>query len=233
MAERKLYCGFVVEPTWNKGALVDQNDNVHYDRPLPNYIDYVLRQLAPFRSEIEGVIVASEHDVRWLLDGLPAAGYRVFVTDPESRPRFGFGQKVNAVALARELVSPRLPKGQVRPAKEALGLLPGLQELFAELAKVAAQFGGEGLRTALHETILKAARTQKLSLTATGGSIDVDPYELSIPRCRKLVAACFSHAAAAVGRKTVVRKLEGLDRRRRDEGAPSLLDTLGVGDLVA
>jgi hypothetical protein len=48
-----------------------------YQKRLPSQLAGILAQLATYRSEIKGLVVASTYHGYWLVDGLMESDYRV------------------------------------------------------------------------------------------------------------------------------------------------------------
>jgi transposase len=57
-------------------VLLNEQDQVIYQRRLSNDLPEMLAPLAPYQADIQGVVVASTYNWYWLVDGLMAAGYR-------------------------------------------------------------------------------------------------------------------------------------------------------------
>jgi transposase len=77
----KLYGGIDLHSNNSVIALLDETDNVVYQRCLPNDLTLMLAELAPFTPAIAGLVVESTHNWYWLVDGLMAAGYRMHLAN--------------------------------------------------------------------------------------------------------------------------------------------------------
>ena len=77
----KLYGGIDLHSNNSVIALLDEEDKVVYRRRLPNDLELVLAELAPFEDAIDGLVVESTYNWYWLVDGLMAAGYRVHLAN--------------------------------------------------------------------------------------------------------------------------------------------------------
>ncbi len=62
-------------------ALLDEDDRVVYRHRLANDAQAVVRALAPYRQEIEGLVVESTYNWYWLVDALMEAGYRLHLAN--------------------------------------------------------------------------------------------------------------------------------------------------------
>lgn len=77
----KLYGGIDLHSNNCVVTLIDEQDRVSYQKRLPNDLDYILLQLSPYQSTIEGLAVESTFNWYWLVDGLMAAGYTVHLVN--------------------------------------------------------------------------------------------------------------------------------------------------------
>src|SRR3972149_4790827 len=53
-------------------VIIDEADRIMYGRRLPNKLSGILAALAPYRDELDGVVVESTYNWYWLGDGLMA-----------------------------------------------------------------------------------------------------------------------------------------------------------------
>jgi transposase len=103
----------------------DEADRVLYRRRLPNELGRVLEALEAYREELAGVVVESTYNWYWLVDGLQAAGYKVYLANPAAMKRYD-GLKhsdddTDAAQLAHLLRLGILPMGYIYPlAQRAL-----------------------------------------------------------------------------------------------------------------
>ncbi len=63
-------------------VLLNEQDQVIYQRRLSNHLPTILEPLAPYHSDIKGVVVESTSNWYWLVDGLREADYRVHLANP-------------------------------------------------------------------------------------------------------------------------------------------------------
>ena len=77
----KLYGGIDLHSNNNVIALVDEKDEVVYQRRLGNDLSYILSRLAPYKETIRGLAVESTFNWYWLVDGLMEAGYKVHLVN--------------------------------------------------------------------------------------------------------------------------------------------------------
>jgi transposase len=93
-----------------------------YPKRLGNDLDYLLEQLAPYRAEVQGLVVESTFNWYWRVDGLMEAGYRVHLANTAAIQQYA-GLKYSddghdARWLAHLLRLGLLPEGYLYP-KEA------------------------------------------------------------------------------------------------------------------
>src|SRR5215475_9996586 len=63
-------------------VLLNEQDQVIYQRRLANHLPTILEPLAFYQADITGVVVESTYNWYWLVDGLMEAGYRVHLANP-------------------------------------------------------------------------------------------------------------------------------------------------------
>ena len=77
-----LYGGIDLHANNSVVVLLNEQDQVVYEKRLPNHLPTVLDLLDPYRAEIMGFVVASTYNWYWLVVGLMEAGYRVHLANP-------------------------------------------------------------------------------------------------------------------------------------------------------
>jgi transposase len=77
-----LYGGIDLHANNSVVALMNEQDEVIYQKRLPNDLPTILEQLAPYHADIEGLVVESTYNWYWLVDGLMEADYRVHLANP-------------------------------------------------------------------------------------------------------------------------------------------------------
>ena len=77
-----LYGGIDLHANNSVVALMNEQDEVIYQKRLPNDLPTILEQLAPYHADIEGLVVESTYNWYWLVDGLMDADYRVHLANP-------------------------------------------------------------------------------------------------------------------------------------------------------
>jgi transposase len=121
-AVRRLYGGNDLHSTNSVLALLDEKGKVVYRRRLPNELPILLRELEPYRAELEGIAVESTFNWYWFVDGLMDAGYRLHLANPAAMQQYT-GLKhadddTDAVWLGEMLRLGILPEGYIYPKAE-------------------------------------------------------------------------------------------------------------------
>jgi transposase len=73
----RLYGGIDLHSNNSVVVIQDEADRRLFEKRLRNDLPTILRALAPFASELEGIVVESTYNWYWLVYGLMAADYRV------------------------------------------------------------------------------------------------------------------------------------------------------------
>jgi len=115
----KLYAAIDLHSNQQTLMVLDEQDRQVHRRRLPNVLEVVLAELAPFQRELEGVVVESTYNWYWLVDGLMAAGYRVHLANTAALEQYE-GLKYgdddsDARWLAHCLRLGLLPEGYIYP----------------------------------------------------------------------------------------------------------------------
>jgi transposase len=118
----KLYGGIDLHSNNSVIALLDETDNVVYQRRLPNDLTLMLAELAPFTPAIAGLVVESTYNWYWLVDGLMAAGYPVHLANTAAIVQYSglkyTDDESDARWLAKLLRLGLLPEGYIYPQEE-------------------------------------------------------------------------------------------------------------------
>ncbi len=73
----KLYGGIDLHANNSVIVLVDEQEQVVYEKRIPNDLEKILFQLSPYQASVQGLVVESTYNWYWLVDGLMEAGYPV------------------------------------------------------------------------------------------------------------------------------------------------------------
>ena len=83
-----LYGGIDLHANNSVVVLLNEHDEVIYQKRLPNDLTTILGQLAPYRMELKGLVVESTYNWYWLVDGLMEADYRVHLANPAAMQQY-------------------------------------------------------------------------------------------------------------------------------------------------
>ena len=75
-----LYAGIDLHSNNSYVIVMKSNQEVIYDKWLPNDLTIIEKALKPYVGELEGVVVESTYNWYWLVDGLKDANYKVKFT---------------------------------------------------------------------------------------------------------------------------------------------------------
>src|SRR6266568_6058109 len=114
-----LYGGIDLHANNSVIVLINEQDEVIYRKRLPNALPTILEQLAPYHTEMKGLVVESTYNWYWLVDGLMEADYRVHLANPAAIQQYS-GLKYtddhsDARWLAHLLRLGVLPEGYIYP----------------------------------------------------------------------------------------------------------------------
>ncbi|MFQ5937050.1 MAG: IS110 family transposase [Acidiferrobacterales bacterium] len=118
----RLYGGIDLHANNSMVTLVDEQDQMVYQRRLANQLNVILGQLAPYQSEIVGLVVESTYNWYWLVDGLMDADYKVHLANTSAIKQYE-GLKYSddqwdSRWLAHLLRLGVLPEGYIYPKAE-------------------------------------------------------------------------------------------------------------------
>ena len=66
----KLYGAIDLHSNSNMTVLIDEQDQVIYQKRLANDLNLIGEQLSPYASSLQGIVVESTYNWHWLVDGL-------------------------------------------------------------------------------------------------------------------------------------------------------------------
>src|SRR5919109_5222423 len=76
-----LYGGIDLHANNSVVVLINEQDEVLYQKRLPNALSTILEQVAPYQTALKGLVVESTYNWYWLVDGLMEAGYPVHLAN--------------------------------------------------------------------------------------------------------------------------------------------------------
>ena len=98
-----LYGGIDLHAHNSVVVLLNDQDQVIYQKRLPNQLPAILEPFVLYHGEIEGVVVESTYNWSWLVDGFREAGYRVHLATPAAMQQYNDLKYTNDHSDARWL----------------------------------------------------------------------------------------------------------------------------------
>ena len=118
----KLYGAIDLHSSNNVAVVIDEQDQVVYQKRLPNDLSRIVEQLSPYRLGLEGIVVESTYNWYWLVDGLMEHGYRVHLANTAAIQQYEGLKYTNVHSDARWLAHMLrlgvLPQGYIYPKQE-------------------------------------------------------------------------------------------------------------------
>lgn len=134
----QLYAGIDLHSNNSVLVISQADDKVVYQRRLPNELSSILRELTPYKEQMEGVVVESTYNWYWLIDGLQSAGYKVHLANTTAIRQYNglkhTNDKTDARWLAKLLKLNILPTGYIYPKEER-----GIRDLLRKRSQLVQQ----------------------------------------------------------------------------------------------
>jgi transposase len=115
----KSYCGIDLHGNNNVVSLIDEADRIMFQKRIPNDLKTIVAYLAPYKADIEGIVVESTYNWYWLVDGLMEEGYRLHLANPAATKQYEglkfSDDKGDSRWLAHMLRLGILPEGYIYP----------------------------------------------------------------------------------------------------------------------
>lgn len=116
------YAGIDLHATNSVVVVLDERDQVLYQKRVRNELPLIVAALEPYRSTLAGVVVESTYNWYWLVDGLMDAGYTVHLAHAPALPQYSglkhADDRHDARWLAHLLRLGLLPTGYIYPKAE-------------------------------------------------------------------------------------------------------------------
>jgi transposase len=118
----KLYGAIDLHSSNSVTVVIDEQDQVVYQKRLPNDLPMIVQQLSAYQGSLQGIVVESTYNWYWLVDGLMEQGHRVHLANTAAIQQYE-GLKYtddhsDARWLAHLLRLGVLPEGYVYPKEE-------------------------------------------------------------------------------------------------------------------
>jgi transposase len=118
----KLYCGIDLHAKSSYLAIIDEQRKRVFKRNVTNDRQTILSFLAPYRTELSGIVVESTFNWYWLVDALMEDGYTVHLANPCAIKQYTglkhIDDKHDAFWLAELLSLGILKEGYIYPKEE-------------------------------------------------------------------------------------------------------------------
>src|SRR5688572_4530923 len=118
----KLYGAIDLHSNNNVTVLIDEQDQVVYQKRLPNDLPLISQQLSAYRDSLQGIVVESTYNWYWLVDGLMEQGHRVHLANTAAIQQYEGLKHSDDISDARWLAHILrlgiLPQGYIYPKEE-------------------------------------------------------------------------------------------------------------------
>lgn len=115
----QLYCGIDLHSNNSVVSLINDNDTIVQEKRLDNDLNDISKLLAPYQSDIFGIVVESTYNWYWLVDGLMDEGYPVHLANTLAIQQYSGLKYTNDLTDARYLAHLLrlgiLPTGYIYP----------------------------------------------------------------------------------------------------------------------
>lgn len=225
----RCYVGIDLHASNSVVVVIDDADQVLYQKRLRNDLALIVGALEPYRATVHGIAVESTYNWYWLVDGLMDTGYSVHLAHAPALPQYSglkhIDDQHDAQWLAHLLRLGLLPTGYIYPKAER-----AVRDLLRKRSQLVR-----------HKTMVVLS-LQSLLTRLTG-------TRLSLPRLRQLTPESVralvpfpEHVQAVISSLTVVQCLEQeahtIEEQVREAGRTqpgyALLQTVpGIGPILA
>jgi transposase len=224
----KLYGGIDLHSNNSVVALLDTDDQVVYRQRLANDAEVILAALAPYRGEVEGLVVESTYNWYWLVDALMDAGYRVHLANTAAIVQYS-GLKYSdddsdAAWLAKLLRLGVLPEGFIYPKEQR-----AVRDLLRRRSRLSQQHTAnllavQNLFSRNRGHSLSANAIRRLTLEKVGELLPNDNLALAVQ----------STLLAMRGQEAAIELLERQARTQvgTQAGYQHLVTTTGIGQVL-
>jgi transposase len=118
----KLYGAIDLHSNNNVTGVIDEQDQIVYQKRLANDLPLVAQQLAGYRDCLQGIVVESTYNWYWLVDGLMDQGHRIHLANTAAIQQYEglkyTDDKSDARWLAHLLRLGVLPVGYIYPKQD-------------------------------------------------------------------------------------------------------------------
>jgi len=222
-----LYCGIDLHANNSVIAIIDDQDQVHFEKRLPNDLHTLLGALAPFRDALAGCVVESTYNWYWLVDGLMDAGIPVHLAHTGGIVQYAGLKHSNDESDARHLAHVFrlgiLPQGYIMPKEPR-----AVRDLLRRRLLLVHQ---RTLNLLSLQSLITRYTGERLSATQVK-ALDVDTWRERLPE--PMVVGTLVTAQSMRSLDGLIDVLEeDVHRRLHDQADFRLLTTIpGVGKIL-
>lgn len=150
----KLYGAIDLHSNNNVVVILDEQDKVVLEKRLPNDLQRVLLELAPYRESLESIAVESTFNWYWLVDGLAIAGYSVKLAHvlglamitaakvkTDKRDAFTLARLLRVQAIPEAHIYPRAERGTRDVLRRRLSLVRLRAEEYGSIRRMLYRYG--------------------------------------------------------------------------------------------
>src|SRR5204863_2586746 len=112
----KLYGAIDLHSNNNVTVLIDEQDQVVYQKRMPNDLSLIAQQLSGYQDELQGIVVESTYNWYWLVDGLMDKGHQIHLANTAAIQQYEGLKYTDDHSDARWLGV--LPQGYIYPKEE-------------------------------------------------------------------------------------------------------------------
>jgi transposase len=103
-------------------VVTDEQDRVHFEKRLPNNLEFIIEKLQPYKDELLACVVESTFNWYWLVDGLQDNGFDVQLVNTTAVKQYDglkyIGDHQDAFHLAHLMRLGILPTGYIYPKEQ-------------------------------------------------------------------------------------------------------------------
>jgi transposase len=212
----KLYGAIDLHSNNNVTVLIDEQDQVVYQKRLPNELPVIVQQLSGYQAALQGIVVESTYNWYWLVDGLMDQGHKVHLANTAAIQQYE-GLKYtddnsDARWLAHILRLGVLPQGYIYPKEER-----AVQDLLRKRSQL------------VHQRTANLLSIQNLVTRNTGSSISANRIKgLDAPEVDELLPMGISPWPS----RLTCRSCPALMNRRKSWSAPSGIESSSDQSLL-
>jgi transposase len=224
-----LYGAIDLHSNNNVTVLIDEQDQVVYQKRLPNDLPVIVQQLSGYRDRLQGIVVESTYNWYWLVDGLMEQGHKVHLANTAAIQQYEGLKYTDDISDARWLAHILrlgvLPEGYIYPKEERAvrDLLRKRSQLVRQ--RTANLLSIQNLYTRNTGSSLKANRIKTLDAAAVDELLSAPDLALAV-KANLAMIQC-AHEQSAILERTVRERIKLREEFGFLKTAP------GIGHILA